>query len=181
MLEDTFELAPIRTLFTILLNCGANLEQIYFFGGNTLLIFAVERANLGLAGFLLKKGANINAQNRVGNTPLHAAIEYSTLELARFLLQNGAGINAQNSDGNTPLHLAIQHYEALENIKKVLSEKANLEKQAKQSVSNALSSTHRALNPSMSSNSSAFLHSIIPSIKLKKSECKGLTLNKKGS
>ena len=160
MLEDTFELAPIRTLFTILLNCGANLEQIYFFGGNTLLIFAVERANLGLAGFLLKKGANINAQNRVRNTPLHAAIECSNLELARFLLQNGAGINAQNSDGNTPLHLAIQHYEALENIKKVLSEKTYLEQQAKQPASNALLSTKRASSSRMSSNRSAFLQGI---------------------
>ena len=107
ILEETFELAPIRTLFILLLNCGANLDQIHL-SGNTPLILAVEHANLGLAQFLLRKGANINAQDKNGNTPLHVSIKCLNLQLARFLLQNGADINVQNSDGNTPLHLAIK-------------------------------------------------------------------------
>lgn len=109
VLEVIIELIPLRILFTLLLDYGANLDQIHF-TGHAPLHLAVEHENLGLAQFLIQKGANINAKSKLGNTPLHQAILASNLELTQFFLENGAKINMSNKRGDTPLHFSIALY-----------------------------------------------------------------------
>ena len=51
--------------------------------------------------FLLRRGANINAQNHMGNTILFYLHEYGHLELAKYLLRKGADDSILNRDGLT--------------------------------------------------------------------------------
>lgn len=56
---------------------------------------------------LVRKGANVNAQNCWGMTPLLYSIKDETsLEPIRFLLKNGANPTISNEAGVTPLHTA---------------------------------------------------------------------------
>ncbi|KAI1868417.1 uncharacterized protein JN550_006333 [Neoarthrinium moseri] len=64
----------------------------------------VEDLHIGLAGFLLERGACVDTRVRMNDkgaqcTPLHI----STLSLARLLLEKGAQVNALDSDKRTPL------------------------------------------------------------------------------
>ena len=58
--------------------------------GNTLLILAAQGNNKRLVKTLLRRGANINAQNAQGNTSLHYCHEYSYEHLAAYLQEKGA-------------------------------------------------------------------------------------------
>ncbi len=104
VLEIIFEPILLPILFTLLLDYGANLDQIHL-DGNTPLTFAVVNGNLGLARFLIKKGANINATDKDRKTALHWAVLRANLPLVQLLLSNGADVNVQDRNEDTPLHL----------------------------------------------------------------------------
>eukprot|EP01041_Mallomonas_annulata_P003402 gene3402-6754_t len=53
--------------------------------GNTLLILAAQQGSKRVCKFLLRRGANINSQNRAGNTCLHYCWAYSHKELGLYL------------------------------------------------------------------------------------------------
>lgn len=59
---------------------------------------------LQLAEFFLKKGADINSQQRYGNTALHNVGSGISTTVVEFLLKHGANPNIQNNQGYTPLH-----------------------------------------------------------------------------
>ncbi|EAL68440.1 ankyrin repeat-containing protein [Dictyostelium discoideum AX4] len=58
----------------------------------------------------LKKGVNVNAQNKNGETPLHKSIFNNTVRLlmVNMLLDAGAEVNVLNSRGESPLHFAVR-------------------------------------------------------------------------
>ena len=56
---------------------------------------------------LLRKGADIDAQNANGETPLHVAVLSNRRSIIKFLLKRGADIDAQDNLGKTPLHAAV--------------------------------------------------------------------------
>ncbi|XP_068908241.1 uncharacterized protein [Tenebrio molitor] len=58
---------------------------------------------------LIKKGANVNAQDNLNFTPLHYACSYNLEKICHVLLQNGSDVNVQNVLGETPLHIACQY------------------------------------------------------------------------
>ena len=58
--------------------------------------------NIQIVQLLLKRGADVNAQNNNYSTPLHLA---TSSEIARLLLQYGADIDARDQNHRTPLHL----------------------------------------------------------------------------
>ena len=54
--------------------------------------------------WLIKAGADVNAQGIDDWTPLHLAVS-GTPKIVEMLIKNGANVNAQNKKHNTPLHL----------------------------------------------------------------------------
>ena len=70
--------------------------------GNTLFILACQQgSSKKMIKFLLRRGANIDAQNHTGNTALHYLYEYEHTELADYLLSKGADDSLLNSHGFT--------------------------------------------------------------------------------
>jgi ankyrin repeat protein len=55
--------------------------------------------------FLLKHGADVNAQRDDLWTPLHQAFDIEELGVAQILLDHGADVNSRTGDGQAPLHL----------------------------------------------------------------------------
>ena len=93
--------------------------------GETALFVVVKSGSLGNTQFLLRSGANPDAQNARGETPLRIAAGYRTergrilepdsnleelvLVLQAFSLEYVASANRENCDGMTRLHVAAQH------------------------------------------------------------------------
>lgn len=69
--------------------------------GNTLLIIAAQQGSKRIVKFLLRRGADINAQNLLGNTALHFCFQYSFNDLAEYLISKGANDSLLNKDGLT--------------------------------------------------------------------------------
>lgn len=65
----------------------------------TNLPFAAKFGNAKMVKQLIKKGANVNAQDRYGDTPLH---ETEKVEIAKILLEAGADLTLRNSMEQTP-------------------------------------------------------------------------------
>lgn len=59
------------------------------------------------ARIVIRRGADLNAQNAVGITALHlACVDHGKTKFACVLLKHGAATDAADIQGNTPLHLA---------------------------------------------------------------------------
>jgi len=71
---------------------------------STLLHHAAGFGDIKTLKFLLDRGADSNAKNRLDGTPLHWAVRSD--EKTALLLEGGAEINARTQNGSTPLYLA---------------------------------------------------------------------------
>lgn len=74
--------------------------------GDTRLHDAALYNNINLAKILLKKGADINAQNKDGYTPLHVAARLGSFDVLKGLLDNRADIEVKSKHDETALFLA---------------------------------------------------------------------------
>ncbi|CAM9237509.1 unnamed protein product, partial [Heterosigma akashiwo] len=71
-------------------------------------ISSISKPNMEIAQYLLKNGADVNAQDIIGNTPLHHATSAGGhLPIISELLHKGANPSALNNSGLTPLAVAI--------------------------------------------------------------------------
>jgi ankyrin repeat protein len=73
----------------------------------TPLHLACDGGHAALAGYLLSRGADIEAADVDGDTPLHWAAYAGHCDVAELLLEKGADIEAKNSNEQTPLHYAV--------------------------------------------------------------------------
>ncbi len=71
---------------------------------NTPLFHAVSQNRVAMAELLLKKGADLHAQNLAGATVLHEAVRLGNLSLATLFLKNGAPLTVVDNNGNVPVH-----------------------------------------------------------------------------
>ena len=81
-------------------------------------MYAVSNNNYYLTDFLIKSGADVNAEDNTGYTALMstaAKFEGNNCNLAALLIKNGADVNAKNNDGVTPLMYATfrNNYEVI--------------------------------------------------------------------
>lgn len=93
-------------ILRLLLESGADHDQIVRADGTTLLHYAVETHRAAAAELLLQYGANPSATRRSGTTPLHLAIRSGQEFVAESLLFSGASFTLVDRNGQTPLHLA---------------------------------------------------------------------------
>ncbi len=82
-------------------------------GGRTLLHDSADDGNLEVAGWLIGRGADVNASNDCGDrcaelgwTPLHNALRFRSMEMTAFLASRGAWVDKAAADGRTALHVA---------------------------------------------------------------------------
>ncbi|NPB03405.1 MAG: hypothetical protein GXO39_03195 [Thermotogae bacterium] len=80
--------------------------DVKFHDGKTLLHFAAYGGDLKQMKYLVEKGADINAKDRLGRAPLHEAALRGHLPVMKYLIEKGADVNAKYDLGHTPLHLA---------------------------------------------------------------------------
>ena len=92
-------LAIIRALVT----AGANIHVANHFGG-TCLINSVQSAEL--VKFLIRQGADVNAEDVQHKTALHYAIQEHRLDTAKILVENGADLIKESKYGDDALQTA---------------------------------------------------------------------------
>jgi hypothetical protein len=87
-------------------------QDVHFRGFSdnvTPLHMASKYGHVKAARMLIKRGADLSAQDKYGKTPLHLAMQQEQVKIARILIERGANLTVQDVDGKTPLHLALQH------------------------------------------------------------------------
>ena len=96
-------------MVTLLLKCGARLEDVCF--GGTALMFAVDQKRVSTSELLLQSGADPNhVRQGDGCTPLQWAVQERSLPLASLLLEHGASVTlADPATGYNPLHRAATY------------------------------------------------------------------------
>ncbi|KAK2721539.1 hypothetical protein QYM36_003735, partial [Artemia franciscana] len=98
---------------------GAALEALDS-KNRTALSYAVMKNNIKITEYLLKNGANPNAnvmtfhrspysgEPHICQTVLHVAVRYRFYKIVKLLIENRANVNCLNSRGQTPLMLIIR-------------------------------------------------------------------------
>lgn len=75
-----------------------NIEDTEYY-----MLMASEKGHKNIVEFLLKRGVNIDAQDRQGETALMCASRYERKDIVKLLLDKGANIEARNNAGWTAL------------------------------------------------------------------------------
>ncbi|NQY04732.1 MAG: ankyrin repeat domain-containing protein [Flavobacteriaceae bacterium] len=88
----------------------------------TFLILAASEGNENIMNFLIKKGADINFQDKNGYSALHFAALNNKNRIAEILLKNGANPNLKDLYGNSPIWTAIMNVKEDFSIVKLLLE-----------------------------------------------------------
>jgi len=71
---------------------------------------AKRRSGGDVVGYLLEKGANVNAHDGGGWTPLDYAASSNDAAIAALLIDHGAGVNAVENGGKTALQIAHEDH-----------------------------------------------------------------------
>ena len=104
---------PTDDIAILLINNGANLDNVFGKGSITPLMIAAGRNKYRIVQELIKNSVDINAKTVGGDPPMNGqtalfyAISSVSIESVILLLQNGADLNDANEGGETPLHFAV--------------------------------------------------------------------------
>ena len=86
---------------------GANVDAKDIKTGLTPLHMVVMFKDGKVAKFLVSKGADVNAKDKLRMTPLHSASMVRHLETVKLLVSKGADVNTKALNDYTPLHMAL--------------------------------------------------------------------------
>lgn len=95
--------------------------------GETALHIVMQRRDLGWLGFLIGKGAKVDATDKQGNTPLMIAAQLGFAEGAQILIGRKARVDSANAQGETPLIRAVQNRD-VRMVRLLLTAGANADK-----------------------------------------------------
>lgn len=98
-----------KDIARILIDCGANVDQIYGKQCRSLLHFAAATYRYGFASVLLDAGANPTPLTTSKSTPLHFSARMGQEYMSDLLCRHGADIDAQDSRGRTPVLIALKN------------------------------------------------------------------------
>lgn len=108
-IDALLEKERIEEKICILLDRGANPNQIVKNTEASLLHFAVQWRLVRATEKMIQNGANVNAKDFAGGTPLHwIAVERFDNPCEELLLKAGIDLEIQDINGFTPLHLAAE-------------------------------------------------------------------------
>jgi len=117
----------------LLLDRGANIDELGGKLNQTPLHIAVENGHLDIAELLLNAGANIDAKNKLGFTPLYNAVRTKELGMIKLLLDRGADIEIKDLSGKSALDLVEKNLKSenpdpeLQKIKQLFDERQKFE------------------------------------------------------
>jgi len=80
---------------------------IFDIGKNKMLLSSSVKGDVEKIKILLKKGVNINTQNKEGKCPLYLAAENGHVDVVKLLLEAGANGDLQDINGYTALYVAL--------------------------------------------------------------------------
>lgn len=95
-----------RTAIKLLIEHGADVNQVTGVGGMTPLHMSARRGTIGIAEALLDAGAHIEAKDKNGETPLRRAVNCGQEQVVRLLLSRGANPRSMDKFGRTPIDAA---------------------------------------------------------------------------
>ena len=123
MVADTVcALLEHGAFYDIFTACGLNdLERVRGTGGEdasalmqrseaemTPLHWAARAGSAGCVKWLLRNGAEVDAETLTKRTPLHLAAERGQTEPIRLLAEHGASLNVQDKKGRAPLPCCLR-------------------------------------------------------------------------
>ena len=112
-----------------LLDTGEHIEGRESERGLTPLHIAAKKDAHGVVGYLLARGANVEALSDLTETPLHMAAQHNAKQSAVVLIDNAANMEARDRYGATPLVLAAQ-YGMSDMVVALIDRGANMEARA---------------------------------------------------
>ena len=75
---------------------------------DTPLHLSCRSSSIQIVCYLISKGANVDARNKIALTPLHVATQCGHFAIVEILLNEKAEVNCQAERGYTPLHYAAE-------------------------------------------------------------------------
>mmetsp|Transcript_62223 Transcript_62223/g.148460 ORF Transcript_62223/g.148460 Transcript_62223/m.148460 type:complete len:689 (-) Transcript_62223:142-2208(-) len=72
----------------------------------TLLEYACQTGNVGLAKLCYRRGANLSQRTKKGDTPFNIVTRKQRYDIMEFLHMYGVKVNSADSEGKTALHMA---------------------------------------------------------------------------
>lgn len=104
---DAIKACPYFEVIAPMIEANASVHAQDPVSKCTLLHFASRSGDSRLVEFLLKKGAHVDAVDRLDETPLHTAVHHSNYEAAKLLLENQAQVNLWDWHKNSALFYAV--------------------------------------------------------------------------
>lgn len=128
-------------VISVFLKNGNDVNAPLTNGATPLFMSLYRKENSEASLFLIDRGADINAQTRLGTTPLHRAISTNNQQVATVLVTKGAEVNVTNDEGETPLYLAVKkkNVEAVDSLMLNNADPNFFEKESKAPLIAALS------------------------------------------